>query len=312
MNAESPLVSIITVNYNGTKVTCEFLESTKKLTYKNFEIIVVDNASKENPTSIITLNYPEVKLIVNDKNLGFTGGNNVGIGAAQGDYLFIVNNDTEVTEDLLEKLLAPFSRDSSIGVVSPKIKYFSHPNIIQYAGFTMINPLTGRNRTIGDQEVDNGQYDIPGNTAYAHGAAMFLKREVAEKVGTFAEIFFLYYEELDWSARIKKAGYQIYYEPNAVIYHKESLSVGKDSTLKTYYLTRNRILFMRRNIHGFGKHLWPVFFILFSVPQNTLIFIFQGKLDHLKAFWSGLLWNFKTPLKMVIDSPFPIKPIVCE
>jgi len=293
MNTESPLISIITINFNNAKVTCEFLESTRYLTYRNFEIIVLDNASKENPTPIIKQNYPDVNLIINTTNLGFTGGNNIGIEAAKGDYLFIVNNDTEVTPNLLEKLLSPFAKDHSIGVVSPKIKYFSEPNIIQYAGFTPINPLTGRNNSIGDREPDKGQYDTPSYTAYAHGAAMFLKREVIEKVGVFADIFFLYYEELDWSARIQNAGYRIYYEPNAVIYHKESLSVGKNSTLKTYYLTRNRILFMRRNMRGFSRLVWPLFFVVFSIPKNSIMFLLEGKINHLKAFWSALVWNIK-------------------
>lgn len=289
----TPLISIITINYNSLRVTCELLESTKKLTYRNFEIIVVDNASKEDPTETITSHFPEVKLLVNTKNLGFAGGNNSGMALAKGDYIFIVNNDTEVTENLLEELLKPFQQDESIGVVSPKIRYFDHPNIIQYAGFTVINPITGRNKTIGDKEYDQGQYDKPSYTPYAHGAAMFLKREVIEKVGMFADVFFLYYEELDWSARIQQAGFQIQYQPGAVIYHKESISVGKSSTLKTYYLTRNRILFMRRNIKGFSKLMWPAFLILFSIPKNSIKFFISGNIDHLKAFWKALLWNIQ-------------------
>jgi GT2 family glycosyltransferase len=290
--AESPFISIITINFNSLKVTCEFLESTRKLTYRNFEIIVVDNASKENPAQIITTHFPEVRLLINDKNLGFAGGNNAGMAIAKGDYFFIVNNDTEVTENLLERLLEPF-KDSSIGVVSPKIKYFHHPNIIQYAGFTTINPFTGRNKTIGDKEKDQGQHDAPYFTSYAHGAAMFLKKEVVEKTGMFAEVFFLYYEELDWSARIQQAGFRIYYQPDAVIYHKESMSTGKNSTLRTYYLTRNRILFLRRNIKGFDKFIWPFFFILFTVPKNSFSYFRSGEIDHLKAFWKALLWNIQ-------------------
>lgn len=291
MNPGHPLISIITINFNNVRVTCEFLESTKKLTYRNFEIIVVDNASVENPTSMISKNYPDVKLIVNKKNLGFSGGNNTGIKAAKGDYLFLVNNDTEVTPDLFEKLIASFQNDNSIGLVSPKIKYFSHPDIIQYAGFTPINPFTGRNKCIGDHEIDRGQHDTPGYTPYAHGAAMFLKREVIEKAGTLADLFFLYYEELDWSERIRNAGYRIYYEPQATIFHKESLSVGKNSVLKTYYLTRNRILFMRRNVSGIKSIFWPFFLILISLPKNTISFIVKRDFDHLKAFYQGILWN---------------------
>ncbi|MBX2966283.1 MAG: glycosyltransferase family 2 protein [Cyclobacteriaceae bacterium] len=289
----TPLISIITINYNSLKVTCEFLESTKRLQYDNFEIIVIDNASQEDPTEVISSRFPEVNLIVNSKNLGFTGGNNTGMAIAKGDYFFIVNNDTEVTDNLLDELLKPFHKDASIGVVSPKIKYFAHPNIIQYAGFTEINPITGRNKTIGDKENDQGQHDTPGYTSYAHGAAMFLKKEVVEKTGMFADIFFLYYEELDWSARIQRAGFRIYYQPSAVIYHKESISVGKTSTLKTYYLTRNRILFMRRNIDGVYKLIWPLFLILFSIPKNSIQFFVSGKLDHLQAFWKAVIWNLQ-------------------
>ncbi|MBN8577748.1 MAG: glycosyltransferase family 2 protein [Cytophagales bacterium] len=289
---QSPLISIITINFNNLKVTCEFLESTKSLTYKNFEIIVVDNASTENPASLLASRYPDVRLLVNETNLGFAGGNNAGMSIAKGDYFFIVNNDTEVTADLLENLLKPFS-DQSIGVVCPKIKYFFSPTIIQYAGFTKINPVTGRNKTIGDKEEDHGQYDVPAFTNYAHGAAMFLRKEVVEKTGMFAETFFLYYEELDWSARIQESGFKIYYQPEAVIYHKESMSTGKNSTLKTYYLTRNRILFLRRNVRGLYSLIWPFFIVLISVPKSTIKYLLTGQIDHLRAFWKALLWNMQ-------------------
>jgi GT2 family glycosyltransferase len=290
---DNPLVSIIILNFNQLPVTCEFLESTKKLSYKNYEIILVDNASKENPTAHIATNYPDVKLIVNDTNLGFTGGNNVGIKAAKGDYVFVVNNDTEVTEDLLERLLEPFYEDPSIGVTSPKIRYFHHPNIIQYAGFTEITPITGRNKSIGDKEEDKGQYDTPGYTAYAHGAAMLLKREVIEKVGVFADIFFIYYEELDWSARIRRGGYNIYYQPKALIYHKESITMGKESALKAYYHNRNRILFMRRNSTGFQFSLFLVFLTLAVIPKTIIKYTVKGQFTHLKNLFRGLSWNLK-------------------
>jgi len=290
---DNPLVSIIILNFNQLKVTLEFIESTKKLTYKNYEIILVDNASKENPTDIIKSQYPHVRLIVNDVNLGFTGGNNVGIKVAKGDYVFVVNNDTEVTEDLLERLLEPFYNDSSIGVTSPKIRYFHHPNIIQYAGFTEITPVTGRNKSIGDKEEDQGQHDTPGYTAYAHGAAMLLKREVIEKAGMLADIFFIYYEELDWSARIRRAGYNIYYQPKALIYHKESITMGKESAIKAYYHNRNRILFMRRNSTPFQFSLFLVFLTFAVIPKTIIKYLFRRQFTHLKNLFRGLAWNLK-------------------
>jgi len=289
-----PLVSIIILNYNQIKVTCEFLDSAKHLTYPNYEIILVDNASKENPTALIQKNYPSVKLIVNSENLGFTGGNNVGIRAAKGDYYFVVNNDTEVTPDLLEKMLEPFAQDPAIGVVSPKIRYFHHPKVLQYAGFTEINPITGRNKAIGDKEEDKGQFDSPGFTAYAHGAAMLLKREVVEKAGTLADLFFIYYEELDWSARIRRAGYKIYYQPTALIFHKESITMGKESAIKAYYHNRNRILFMRRNSSGLQFSCFLVFLTFAIIPKFSLKYLVNGQFTHLKNFYRGLIWNLST------------------
>ena len=163
-----PFVSIITLNYNQALVTREFLESTRKLNYSNYEILVCDMASDINPATIIKAgDYHNTRLLLSTKNLGFAGGNNWGMRQAKGDYIFIVNNDTEVTPDLIHLLLVPFSTNSSIGVTCPKIKYFSNPDIIQYAGFNPINPFTGRTSTIGDKEEDKGQYNISGPTSSA-------------------------------------------------------------------------------------------------------------------------------------------------
>jgi GT2 family glycosyltransferase len=290
-----PLVSIIILNYNQLGVTCEFLESAKKLTYPNYEIILVDNASKDDPSEIIKTKYPHVKLIVNDSNLGFTGGNNVGIKAASGDFYFIVNNDTEVTENLLEYLVEPFDLDKSIGVVCPKIKFYSHPDIIQYAGFSEINPFTGRGKTHGGNQKDNGDFDIPGYTAYAHGAAMMVKKEVVEKVGALPDVFFIYYEEMDWSAHIRRAGYKIYYQPKSYILHKESITMGKESAMKAYYHTRNRILFMRRNTSWYQFTVFSLFLSFVIIPKNILKYIFNRQFKHLKMFVKGVVWNIYTP-----------------
>ena len=294
-NNDLPLISIIILNYNTLEVTCEFIESTRSLTYPNYEIILVDNASRQDPTQWIRDRYPEVRLIVNKRNLGFAGGNNVGIQAAKGDYYFIVNNDTEVTPTLLEHLLEPFSTDPKIGVVSPKIRFHSNPDIIQYAGFTEINPFTGRNRLIGFRERDQGQHDKSGYTAYTHGAAMMVKKEVIKKVGLMPDIFFLYYEELDWSAHLRREGYRIFYQASALIYHKESISVGKESVLKAYYQNRNRVLFMRRNSTGHQFLFFLLFLILIIIPKMIVVYSFNGQFDHLKNFFRGIFWNLTNP-----------------
>jgi GT2 family glycosyltransferase len=292
---EAPLVSIIALNYNQTNVTCEFLESTKKLTYKNFETIVIDNGSDIDPTAQVEAgNYPNVKLIVSPVNLGFTGGNNLGMEHARGQFLFIVNNDTEVTPDLIESLLEPFYKDSSIGVVCPKIRFFHHPDTIQYAGFHRMNLLTGRTWAVGSKEIDKGQHDTSGPTWCAHGAAMMVRKEVIEKVGRFADKFFIYYEESDWSARILKAGYKIYYNANGLIYHKESITMGKESAIKVYYHTRNRILYMRRNTNKMQLIAFLLFFGLMTFPKSVLRYTLKGQFKHLKSFLKGTFWNLTT------------------
>ena len=295
MSNTKPLISIITLNYNQLEVTCEFLESTKSLRYPNYEIILIDNTSKEDPTPIISERFPSVNLVVSETNLGFTGGNNLGMKIAKGDYLFIVNNDTEVTPDLLDLLILPFEKDPGIGMVSPKIRFFEDPQLIQYAGFTKINPFTGRNRSIGHGEPDNGQHDKPGYTNYAHGAAMLVKREVLEKVGMFPEHFFIYYEELDWSAHTIRAGFKIYYESSATIFHKESVTMGKESAIKAYYHNRNRIMFMRRNSSAFEFFCFSLFLIFFSIPKKIITYSIRGQFEHLSNFVKGIKWNLKTP-----------------
>ncbi len=289
---KKPLVSVITLNYNQTPVTCAFLASLKKTTYPHLEVIVVDNASQEDPAAALARTYPEVRLIRSKENLGFTGGNNLGMEASRGAYIFIVNNDTEVTENIFEKLLEPFERDASIGMVSPKIYYFDRPNVIQYAGFTPVNPFTGRNRAVGNQQEDRGQHDRGGYTAYAHGAAMMVSRKVVEKVGMLPDIFFVYYEELDWSAQVRRAGYHIYYQPEAYLYHKGSVTVGKESVMKAYYYNRNRILFMRRNSTTFQKLIFTLFLLFFTIPKTVIKYLITGQFEHLRAFFKALSWHF--------------------
>jgi GT2 family glycosyltransferase len=287
-----PFVSIITLNYNQPAVTCEFLESARKLNYSNYEILVCDMASEMDPTPLILAgNYPNTRILLSKKNLGFAGGNNWGMRQAKGDFVFIVNNDTEVTPGLLNALLEPFYRDTAIGVTSPKIKFFFQPAIIQYAGFNQMNHFTGRTSTVGEMQQDNGQYDAPGETFGAHGCAMMVKREIIEKVGMFPERFFLYYEEWDWSARIRKAGYKIWYTANATIYHKESVSVGKKNPMKVFYHTRNRILYMRRNTKWYQQIIFFLFFTFFVIPRYFIDYLWKGEFVQMKNFFKGFAWN---------------------
>ena len=295
-----PLISIITVNYNALDVTCELIESIRQNSYLNVETIVVDNASDEHPGAYFQKYYPEVKFIQSEKNLGFAGGNNLGIQESTGDFLFFLNNDAELTDGALETLLEVFVKFPRAGIVSPKICYYpakpgSEPDLVQYAGTTHVHPFTARNSTIGEQEIDRGQYSELKETAYAHGAAMMVSRKVLEEVGLMSEDFFLYYEELDWCEATRRKGYGVYVEPNAKIYHKESYSVNKISALKTYYMNRNRILFMRRNRTGLQVAAFYIFLLLFTIPKNTIQFLLKGDLINLKAFLKAIFWHLQKP-----------------
>jgi GT2 family glycosyltransferase len=295
LKEKAPLISIVTLTWNQTKVTCEFLESTRKLTYPNYEILVCDMGSKEDPTTLINeAQYPNTRVLRSEVNLGFTGGNNWGMRQAAGDYIFIVNNDTEVPPDLLDKLIAPFLKDPSIGVTCPKIRFYSAKDTIQYAGFNPINVYTGRTTAVGSLQKDAGQHDGSGCTYGAHGCAMLVSRTVIDEVGMFPEKFFIYYEEWDWSARILKAGYKIWYVGDALIYHKESVTMGKKSAIKVYYHTRNRILYMRRNTNPLQLTVFTLFFVFVVTPKSIVYFTYHKQFGHLKSFLRGAFWNLRT------------------
>lgn len=299
MNSEK-LISIITINFNGLKDTCELIE-TLPLEDNTIEVIVIDNASKEDEASTIEQCYPQVKVIRSMENLGFAGGNNLGIKAAHGKYLFFINNDTILRPhcvphfDLQAKdtsdfryLINRLESSKKIGMVCPKIRFLWGDNLIQYAGYTPLSRITLRNQSIGCGESDHGQYDTAHPTLYAHGAAMMVKREVIVQVGMMPECYFLYYEELDWSMMIRRAGYDIWYEPAFTIYHKESQSTGQSSPLKSYYMTRNRLLFAKRNVGSPQKMLTYLYLIGVVGTRDILKYSLHHRFDLAKAAIKGI------------------------
>ena len=283
------LLSIITINYNGLKDTCELID-TLPLNDETIEVIVVDNASTQDEATELERRYPQVIVIRSDKNLGFAGGNNLGIQAAKGKYLFFINNDTILrpqTSDL-RLLIARLESSPKIGMVSPKIRFTWGKQPIQYAGYTPLSKLTLRNKSIGFGEEDYGQYNTAHPTPYAHGAAMMVKREVIEKAGIMPECYFLYYEELDWSMMIRRAGYEIWYEPACTIFHKESQTTGQMSPLKTYFITRNRLLFARRNAQKYTKYLTYVYLIIVVATKDISFHLLRGKFNLTCAVIKGI------------------------
>ena len=279
-------LSIITINYNGLKDTCELIDS---FPFNNeMEVIVVDNASKQDEASIILERFPQVKVIRSEKNLGFAGGNNLGIKEAKGDYILLINNDTFFKEFNIDALIERLESSERIGLVCPKLRFAWRNNPIQFAGYTPLSPITVRNQAIGFGEEDHGQYDTPHKTPYAHGAAMLIKRDAIDRVGLMPECFFLYYEELDWSMMFTRAGYEIWYDPACTVYHKESQTTGQNSPLRTYYITRNRLLLVKRNYKGINKYLSYIYLIGIVGLRDILKYTFTQQPSLLKAVLKGL------------------------
>lgn len=283
MNIE---VSIITINYNGLEDTCALIESIPF--NENMEVIIVDNASKNQEAETIALRYPKVKVVRSDRNLGFAGGNNLGMQAAQGKYLFLINNDTVFKDFNIKALIDRMESSSEIGVVCPKIRFAWRNNPIQFTGYTPLSQITVRNHAIGFSENDHGQYNTAHTTPYAHGAAMLIRREAINKVGLMPENYFLYYEELDWSMMFTRAGYQIWYEPACTVYHKESQATGPNSPLRTYYLTRNRLMLVRRNPQEFNKTLAYIYLFGIVALRDIVKYALTSRFNFLKATLLGL------------------------
>ncbi len=279
-------LSIITINYNGIKDTCELIDSIPF--NKNLEVIVVDNASKEDEASIISERYTQVKVIRSNQNLGFAGGNNLGIKEARGKYILLINNDTYFKKFKIDTLIKRFESSDKIGIVCPKLRFAWANNPIQFAGYTSLSNITVRNRAIGFGEEDHGQYNTAQPTPYAHGAAMLIKRETLEKVGLMPECFFLYYEEIDWSMMFTRAGYEIWYDPACTVYHKESQTTGQNSPLRTYYITRNRLLLVKRNYKGFNKYLSYIYLIGIVGLRDIIKYSLTRKAKLKKAVLKGL------------------------
>ncbi|MFE2861194.1 glycosyltransferase family 2 protein [Sphingobacterium siyangense] len=290
MKAEPYKISFITVNYNGLADTISLLESIRnaRLSFA-YEVIVIDNGSLKDEYSLMKHQFPDIKGYYNRMNLGFAGGNNLGLEIATGEFIYFLNNDTLLPNDADNEILAMlevFALDSRVGGISPKIMYYKPKGMIQFAGCTTLTSITLRNKQIGYREQDRGQYNNCAEIPYLHGAAMLVPNRIIKEIGVMSELFFLYYEELDWSCRINKK-YKLVYFADAHIFHKESASTGQDSPLKIFYLTRNRLLFAYRNRSGINRILAVFYLIAIANSIRLIKFVFSGMWKHVGAVWSG-------------------------
>lgn len=288
-----PLISIITINFNQPQVTEELLLSLKKISYPQVEILVVDNGCNQD-CQHLRPRFPEVRFLQSSRNLGFAGGNNLAIRQAKGEYILLLNNDTEVEPGFLEPMVSLFDEIPTLGIVSPLLIYYPQ-QLVQYAGAKSINLYTGRGRKLGNKENISNAFQQAYRTELGHGAAMLFPARLIKEIGPLPEEYFLYYEEHDWSEACKRAGYQIYFQGASRVYHKESVTTGKTSPLKTYYLNRNRLLFIKRNANGLQKYMAILFFLFIAFPKNMLKYLLRGDKAHSRALWSALYWHIHRP-----------------
>ena len=290
-----PDISFIIVNFNGVEHTRELLLTIcMEISGLTYEVIVVDNGSSGNDFSLLVKEFPAFSHIRSDINLGFAGGNNLGIKSSAGRYIMLINNDTLIPDKSLSELVKFMDDNPNIGAASPKILYLNPHNTIQFAGFTELSKFTLRNHGVGYNELDLGQHNTPRKTAFIHGAAVILRREVIEECGLMPEEYFLYYEEIDWSYRIREKGFELWYFPGTKIIHKESQSIGKNSSVKIFYMTRNRLLLAKRNRKGLVRVVSFLYQLFIAIPLNLISQMLKLRFDLIKFTLKGVVDFFKT------------------
>ncbi len=251
-----PKVCIIIVNYNGYIDTIDCLRSLRAITYSNYEVVIVDNASPNDSVDRIRdYALPKEILLQSEVNGGFSAGNNIGIRYAMehyADYCLLLNNDTVVEGNFLDELIKTAEEYKRKAVVTSKINYYYDKTKIWYAGGTF-SRLTSRTTHIGINETDNGQHDQRKEVSFISGCCMLLPIDVISDVGMMDEKFFLYCEDLAYCCEIVEGGYSLIYEPKAVIYHKVNSSTGKSSDMVTFYTVRNKLYIVDKYFAGFKK-----------------------------------------------------------
>ena len=302
---DNPKVSIIILNWNGLEDTIECLESLKKITYPNYEIIVVDNGSRGNDAQVLRERFGDhVHLIRNEKNYGFAGGNNIGMKYAldnsSPDYFLLLNNDTIVDSSFITEMVKVAETDPTIGIAGAKVYYYSEPERLQSV-WAKINLWTGQPlytprlvaEGIKEMEIDRGQYDSIREVDWVTGCCFLIKKEVVETIGLLDEGYFCYWEDTDYCIRTTRGGYKIVYVPEAKVWHKGGRTSKKITGLGCYYGVRSRFCFMRKHatkwqylcflIYFFGLYLWLAtgYYLVFHRRPRLVFSYWRGVMNGL-------------------------------
>ena len=279
---KNPTVFILILNWNSYDDTLECIISLQKIKYQNHRIIIIDNGSKTNEIDNIKKKFNEIEIIHSDKNLGFSGGNNIGIEYSiknGAELILLLNNDTIVEPDFLNHLINASNDNEKIGITVPKIKYYSNPDNIWYAGGYISN-LKGSAYTIGEGE-SGEKYQINKFVTFATGCCMLIKKQVFEDVGYWDEDYFLYLEDADFCKRTTVAGFKILFVPGSKIFHKVNTATTKNNkNLPLYYMFRNRLYFSKKLLPN--TFLIAYTYIFVTSFLKSLAWLLKGESEKIK------------------------------
>lgn len=271
---ENPLVSIVTLNYNGLRFLKPLLDSLKCLTYPNVEVILVDNCSTDGSVALVEKQYPWVRILVNPENYMYARGNNEGIAIARGKYICLLNNDVVVEADFLNPLVQAMEQNHNLGAVQPKILDLQRPGYYEYAGaggghIDWLGYPFSRGRIFYTLEKDEKQYDEPQSIFWASGACILLRSKTLEDSGLIDEAFVLHQEEIDLCWRIHLCGWDIHAIPQSAIHHYGGGTLAQNNPRKTYWNFRNNLFLMAKNFSA--SNFWMRF--LLRVPLDVLALV---------------------------------------
>lgn len=288
-----PLVYVVVVTWNQCKTTLECLESLMRMVYPHFRIVVVDNGSADGTAEAIRSQFPDVEVIVNERNLGYPGGCNVGIRYALGhgaEYIFAINNDIFVAPTILDELLREAAPD--VGILAPKIYFANDPQRIWSIGGRR-GRLTLEMNCRGDGELDRGQWNTVLEQGYLIGCAHLFSRSFLQEVGLLDAGYFLYYDDLDICIRARQAGYRLLMIPKAQMWHRVAdSSGGVDTPRERYYMARSNIRFLRKHVRGW-QWLFVVPYRIGSIVKTLLRLALHRRWDSVQAYLHGLRDGFR-------------------
>jgi|SRR3989344_228860 len=285
------LVSVVVLNWNGKDHLKTCLSSLSKVPYRPLELIVVDNNSSDGSVEMVKEIFPNVKVIQNKKNLGYAGGNNIGIKKSKGEYIFVLNNDTEVDKDFLNPLVDDMDSDKNIVCVQPKLVYATAQDILNAVGsfFTSSGFLYHYGYR---KSAKLPQYQKKLLIYTAKGAAMLFRKSALDKVGLFDEDFFIFFEETDLCHRLWLSGYKVMYEPKSIVYHFEAVDTGRQmgDYTRNYLSLRNRICSYLKNLEM--PNFLGVLGMLFIIYSGYFIYYsLRLRFDLSMTVPSSIIWN---------------------